>query len=163
MKRLALFALLATSACKPSGPAGTATPEPTSADSSGVTVALTAVASEYKAKFRTGGAGGMEVPLIPLTVVVKNGGAAPWKCEGAITLSADGERGKRREARAFLMTLSPCQIAPGAEHREELEAGEYLTEVASGFMKGDRLTVRAAVKPAGASAPVTIDVFVPEG
>jgi hypothetical protein len=161
MKRaLVTVSFLLVAACKPSS-TGTSTPVPSPALASPVVPTLTAAASSYKAEFRK--EGGIASPLIPLILVVRNTGAEPWKCDGAITVIADGERGKTHEARTFLTTLSPCALAPGAEHREELEAGEFLTEVAGRHMKGDRLAVRALMAPSAPSAPVSIDVFVPEG
>lgn len=161
MKRAILLGLFAVAACKSSSP-GTPSPSPTAAPVAGdVTVTLATPATEYKAEFRK--TGGIAAPVIPLTLVVKNAGDATWKCEGAISLSAEGEGGKTSESRTFLTTLSPCELAPGAEHREELEAGEFLTEVAGRHMKGDRLAVRASLAPSAASAPVALSVFVPEG
>jgi len=145
--------------CRSSGDA-TTTPTATP-DASGVVATLTSASSDYRAAF--GSDGRIAAPMIPLVLVVKNGGQTPWKCDGAISVSADGERGKSSATRSFLTTLSPCELAPGAEHREELEAGEFLTEVSGRHVKGDRLAVRACLAPSPASEPVAIDVFVPEG
>lgn len=157
---LAVVVVLIAAGCRPSGNDGAASPSP-APGSGDVTVTLSSTATEYRASFRT--AGGMEVPLIPLVLVVKNGGTSAWTCDGAISLAVEGERGKSSATRSFLTTLSPCALAPGAEHREELEAGELLTEVAAKHMKGDRLAVRGALAPSPMSAPLAIDVFVPEG
>ncbi len=140
-----------------------------------VFVELTTPSPEYKAVFGPGAS--LVRPAIPLSLVVHNEGEQVWSCRlEELMLHVEAARSKRVVNKAFPAPEVPvgCRIDKGETRVLTLELGDFLTEVAAGYLTGDLLTIKAelTLEPAeGArglatlveSRPVKVTIFVPEG
>ncbi|MEO7331154.1 MAG: hypothetical protein ABI193_21445 [Minicystis sp.] len=138
-----------------------------------VFVELRTSSSDYRATFGAGGH--FQAPRIPLSIVLNNDGEGAWNCQlEELTLHVEAQRSKRIVNKTFPAPEVPigCRLDKGESRTLVLELGDFLTEIASGYMKGDVLSIKAEVtiepyekglSTLVESTTVKLAVFVPEG